>query len=109
MLNGSRGFFTTEDIDKSVQDRVKCFDCHPSGPLWGQGKSFTIGFIRTFEEQALLDFALWREGLKQERRSLRLMITDLKWSFPTKDSLQLQFFLPAGSYATTVLREFVSI
>jgi tRNA pseudouridine13 synthase len=60
----------------------------------------------------LADFVLYREGLeqaglKQERRSLRLIVADLEWSFPTEDSLQLQFRLPAGAYATTMLREVV--
>ncbi|MGR6034397.1 MAG: tRNA pseudouridine(13) synthase TruD [Candidatus Nitrosoglobus sp.] len=112
ILDGSRGFFLAETVDESLRARVRCFDCHPSGPLWGQGESLTVGIARALEEQVLAGSALWREGLereglKQERRSLRLVVADLEWSFPTKDSLRLQFYLPAGAYATTMLREVV--
>jgi tRNA pseudouridine13 synthase len=112
ILQGSRGFFLAETIDEALQARVQRLDCHPSGPLWGQGEPLTLDVVRTFEERVLADFVLYREGLeqaglKQERRSLRLIVADLEWSFPTEDSLQLQFRLPAGAYATTMLREVV--
>ncbi|ABA57369.1 Pseudouridylate synthase [Nitrosococcus oceani ATCC 19707] len=113
ILDGSHGFFVAETIDEALQARVRRFDCHPSGPLWGRGESPAKRMSRALEEEVLADYALWREGLeqaglKQERRSLRLMVADLEWSFPpAMDSLQLHFRLPAGAYATTVLREVV--
>jgi tRNA pseudouridine13 synthase len=114
ILQGSRGFFLAEIIDEALQARVRRLDCHPSGPLWGQGEPLTLGVTRAFEERVLADFILYREGLeraglKQERRSLRLVVADLEWSFPTENSLQLQFYLPAGAYATTMLREVVKV
>lgn len=114
ILHGSRGFFLAETIDETLKARVQGLDCHPSGPLWGRGEPLTSGITRAFEERVLADSTLWRaglerEGLKQERRSLRLIVTDLEWSFPTADSLRLQFYLPAGAYATTMLREVVAI
>jgi tRNA pseudouridine13 synthase len=45
--------------------------------------------------------------LKQERRALRLPVTELAWEFEGDDTLRLAFRLPAGSYATAVLRELV--
>jgi tRNA pseudouridine13 synthase len=112
ILDGSRGFFLAETVDEALRARVRCLDCHPSGPLWGQGESLTMSIVRALEEQVLAGSALWRgglerEGLKQERRSLRLVVADLEWSFTTEDSLQLKFYLPAGAYATTMLREVV--
>ncbi|QBQ54903.1 tRNA pseudouridine(13) synthase TruD [Nitrosococcus wardiae] len=114
ILDGSHGFFLAETIDETLQARVRCFDCHPSGPLWGRGSLPSGGITRAFEEKVLADSVLWRkglegEGLKQERRSLRLVAADLEWSFPTNDSLQLYFRLPAGAYATTMLREVVEL
>ena len=44
-------------------------------------------------------------GLKQERRGLRLPVVGLAWEWLGDDVLSLSFQLPAGSYATTVLRE----
>jgi tRNA pseudouridine13 synthase len=46
-------------------------------------------------------------GLVQERRSLRLPIGAPVWSWPEPDCLELSFSLPAGAYATSVLRELV--
>ena len=48
-------------------------------------------------------------GLKQERRALRLPVDDLLWQLPAADSLSLEFSLPAGAYATSVLRELLSV
>jgi tRNA pseudouridine13 synthase len=45
------------------------------------------------------------QGLKQERRSLRVIPGDLQWQLET-DQFTLEFFLPRGSFATTLLREF---
>ena len=44
-------------------------------------------------------------GLKQERRSLRLLPVDLVWRWLADDVLQLEFSLPPGTYATVVLAE----
>jgi len=46
-------------------------------------------------------------GLKQERRALRVIARDMTWSWPVGDELLLEFSLPAGCYATSVLRELV--
>ncbi len=45
------------------------------------------------------------EGLKQERRALRLRPASLEWDWPEADVLRLRFALPPGTYATVVLAE----
>jgi tRNA pseudouridine13 synthase len=112
MRTGSRGFFLAAEMDEVLKERICCLDCHPSGPLWGRGELPTRGEVRILEEQVLMDCELWRkgleqQGLKQERRSLRLVVANLEWSFPRRDVLQLHFRLPAGAYATAVLREII--
>jgi tRNA pseudouridine13 synthase len=112
MRTGRRGFFLAAEMDEVLKERICCLDCHPSGPLWGRGELPTRGEVRILEEQVLMDCELWRkgleqQGLKQERRSLRLVVANLEWSFPRRDVLQLHFRLPAGTYATAVLREIV--
>ena len=47
-------------------------------------------------------------GLKAERRALRVMPRDLDWTL-SGDGLRLRFSLPSGSYATSVLREVVTV
>ena len=49
-------------------------------------------------------------GLKQERRPLRVRLDDLQWHFGDDDKrLQLDFFLPAGTFATVLLRELMTL
>ncbi|MGK0381792.1 MAG: tRNA pseudouridine13 synthase, partial [Flavobacteriales bacterium] len=47
-------------------------------------------------------------GLKQERRAINLFPNDLEWSL-TNDTLKLSFSLPAGTFATSVLREVIDV
>ncbi|HSG11757.1 MAG TPA: tRNA pseudouridine(13) synthase TruD, partial [Gammaproteobacteria bacterium] len=46
-------------------------------------------------------------GVRNDRRSLRLPVGSLAWQWLTGSELELNFSLPAGSYATSVLRELV--
>ncbi len=61
------------------------------------------------ENSALADADDWLQGLvhfglEQGRRPLRLKVRNLQWQYANQ-VLRLTFSLPAGSYATTVLRE----
>jgi tRNA pseudouridine13 synthase len=70
--------------------------------------------VLALEEAALAGYAAWRlgleqVGLQQERRALRLAVQDLAWTLDeAAATLTLSFYLPAGAYATTVLREVVA-
>ncbi len=46
--------------------------------------------------------------MEQERRPLRLLPKDLHWRWLDDDALELSFELPAGTYATVVVRELAS-
>jgi tRNA pseudouridine13 synthase len=66
--------------------------------------------VRSLEERAAQDHAVLADGLIQAgvdtaRRSLRLPLRELAWEQPDAHTLILGFYLPAGAYATTVLRE----
>jgi tRNA pseudouridine13 synthase len=50
---------------------------------------------------------LAKEGLKSARRALRVVPSGLDWQWLGENELKLSFQLPAGSYATSVLRELV--
>ena len=52
--------------------------------------------------------ALDGAGVEASRRALRLRPAGLAWEFDD-DSLVLEFELPAGAYATSVLRELVTL
>jgi tRNA pseudouridine13 synthase len=113
LLAGSNSYFVPEEIDATIQQRLASFDIHPSGCLWGKGdtpaQAEAAELERTLAEaHPVLCRGLEQAGLKQERRALRLPVAELQWELDASAQLlELRFFLPAGAYATTVLRELV--
>ena len=112
MLDGSRSVFGPEPFDEALAQRLASFDIHPTGPLWGRGEPRTTGEAAQLESEVLSDgealalrAGLESEGLRQERRALRLKPVDLAWSWRESDVLELAFALPPGAYATVVLAE----
>lgn len=111
-LAGSHSFFVADTPDAELQRRLQGHDIHPTGPLTGKGEPAVSGACRQLEEDCLAPCAGWVQGLaaaglKQERRALRVIPDNATWSWPQADELLLEFSLPAGSYATSVLRELV--
>ena len=90
------------------------FDLHPTGPLWGEGASPAAGAAHALEQgvaAAEPALAAWlaKAGMAHERRILRLPIAGLTWHYPEPEIVQLQFVLPAGCFATAVVRELVDL
>ncbi len=113
MLSGTQSIFPIEMPDSEIEQRVCDLDIHPSGAMWGAGElasSMEVEVLekRVVEGEALFCDGLKRVGLKQQRRSLRLMPLDLQFKQLDQQSIELQFELPAGSYATVVLRELLA-
>ena len=110
MLDGRRSVFGPEPYTAELGERLARFDIHPTGPLWGRGALRTGGDCRALEEAALADAdsmslrrGLEAAGLEQERRALRLRPAELAARWLADDVLVLEFALPPGAYATTVL------
>lgn len=82
-----------------------------TAPLWGRGRSATAGDALAMENAALAPLAAWTNGLEhcglqQERRSLVLKPQDMSWKYDESErQLLLEFGLPPGEYATSLLRE----
>jgi tRNA pseudouridine13 synthase len=111
-LAGSHSFFLAETIDAETAARVAALDLHPTGPLWGAGELPSAGDVREMEARVAAGFPGWCAGLaaadlRQERRALRLPVADLEIE-PGDGGLLLAFGLPAGAYATAVLRELIT-
>lgn len=108
-LNQTNSHFQAEVIDQTLQDRLSQGDIHATGMLWGKGDSGVSAEALKLEQAiiakqpALVD-GLLKAGLEQARRSLRVIPDDFNWQLES-DNLRLNFGLPAGSYATTLLRE----
>ena len=113
-LADSHSFFNTTAMDEQLAQRLDSFDIHPTASLWGQGESAATAYAYATEQSVIQRFpelaeGLVKAGLEQDRRALRVMPVDLSWKFESTDSLLLAFQLPAGSYATALLREIVKI
>ena len=80
------------------------------GPLWGRGRVQASPEAIAFEQDALREHVAIAEelefaGLKQERRPLKLVPEEFSFKFEAAAVLKLEFTLPPGAYATSVLRE----
>jgi tRNA pseudouridine13 synthase len=114
MLNGTQSFFVVDQIDNKIQQRLQEWDIHPSGPLWGRGDSLSTGEVKALEDTVISRYHIWSEGLEksglqQDRRPLRLRVEELRWQWLDKQVFSIEFQLVAGSYATSVLRELITI
>ena len=109
----SRSFFPAGEAE-CTDPRLAILDLHPTGPLWGEGPTPTTDATAELEsavgaQHAALGHWLARAGMSHERRILRLPIGGLTWHYPEPDILQLEFVLPAGCFATVVVRELVDL
>lgn len=112
MLAGSHSVFACPQADAAIIERLARHDLHPTGPLWGAGDSLATdaalaGETALAATEPALCAGLAAEGLRQERRALRLVPAGLCGEALGDEAVCLEFALPAGAYATTVLRELV--
>lgn len=108
--DGSGSWFLFRGTEvAALRTQLAAHELHPTGPLWGQGPLPSQGRIAQLEQDVVQRHpafcqGLQAVGLEQDRRSLRLIPRQLEWRWLEQD-LELGFFLNAGGYATTVLRE----
>ncbi len=110
MLAGTQSVFVADEIDDTLIKRFAEKDVDITAPMWGAGELMSKGDVNAFEQTAIDKFpelttGLPRFGLKQERRRIRLCISQSDIETVDEQTLTVKFFLPAGCYATTVLRE----
>jgi tRNA pseudouridine13 synthase len=111
MLAGTQSVFPLENIDEVIEQRFSEKDVDITAPLWGSGKLMTTGKPLILEEtltELHQDFCqgLAKFGLKQERRRIRLSLSEGIIETDTSENLvTLKFNLASGCFATTVLRE----
>ena len=113
MLAGSHSIFSIDVVDSEIEQRIQKLDIHPTGAMWGGGELASTRDAELLEVAAVKDdmvfsAGLKRAGLKQQRRALRLIPETLQFNRIASNTIELQFSLPAGSYATVVLRELLN-
>lgn len=114
LLKGSRSFFVVDEVDDTINSRLASGDIQISAPLFGEGALTSVGTAREFEQAQLTAYPEFCQGLagarlKQERRAILAVPEQIQWRVIDSSSLQLEFFLPAGCYATSIIRELVNV
>jgi len=109
-LNERSACFVAEDVDDVMLHRLAAGELHPTGPMPGDGESLCTDEARAFETQCLQPYSAWIDSLASARvevarRSLRIIPGSLSWQHRPEGCLTVSFYLPAGSYATSLLAE----
>jgi len=112
MFSGSHSIFKAELPDTDIDQRLAAGKIHPAGLLWGEGENLMDAESLQLVQQAVEQYpvlakGLEQQGLKLEYRALRVFAQNLRYQFLDATTIQLQFTLPAGSYATALIREFL--
>ncbi|MEJ8568398.1 tRNA pseudouridine(13) synthase TruD [Elongatibacter sediminis] len=112
MLDGSRSVFPCDNLDESLETRCRELDIHPTGPLPGRDGMQPTDESAALENSVLAPYealtaALSAAGVDAGRRALRVCPRNAGCRFEEGDAV-LRFELPAGAYATAVLRELVT-
>jgi len=122
MLAGTQSVFHLDEIDDSINQRFIDKDLDITAPMWGAGDLMTTGEPLIMEQGVAEKNpeycqGLPRFGLKQERRRIRITVSDTNIELLTgqegagsteMNAIKVSFFLPSGCYATTILRELLS-
>ncbi|MCC6902063.1 MAG: tRNA pseudouridine(13) synthase TruD [Polyangiaceae bacterium] len=110
-LDGSGSVFVVEDPARE-QPRFDARDLHLTGPMPGPKMRRAAGLPLELEQRAATEAGIAPELIEAlgrfvdgTRRDLVVFPGDLTVSAPAPGELVLSFFLPAGSYATELVRE----
>lgn len=112
MLNGSHSIFSSAEPE--MNDRMAAVDVHATGPMYGKAGTLAVTAEVAALEQKIIELypvlinGMIAQGLKAERRSLRLLPENLRLTYePDEQTLIIEFALPSGAFATAVLAELV--
>lgn len=113
-LTGRGSWFVAQpDELVSLQTRVDQHELRITAPLPGDGEAGPQADALAFEQQALADATtllslMTRERVDAARRAMLVVPRDLHWNWCDEATLELAFWLPAGSFATSVVRELLT-
>ncbi|MBN3265353.1 tRNA pseudouridine(13) synthase TruD [Pectobacterium brasiliense] len=110
-LKGRGSWFVAKaDELETLQVRLDAGELQITAPLPGDGELGTQDEALVFEEQALTgQETLWslvkRERVEPARRAVLLYPQQMHWEWQDDVTVAVKFWLPAGSFATSVVRE----
>ena len=110
MLAGTQSVFLAEQVDQALINRLQQGDIDLTAPMWGRGQLMSKEDVQALEQNIAdqhQEFAQGLEmfGLKQERRRIRLRLSTPKLEPLNENKVKVSFCLPAGCFATTIMRE----
>jgi tRNA pseudouridine13 synthase len=111
-LDGRGSVFKVESPDDALASRCTRGEIHPTAPMVGEGETLASGAVAQLEQQVQQRFpealaVVRAQRMSSERRALRILAKDLAHEY-ADSCLRLRFSLPAGAFATVVLREIVA-
>ena len=110
-LNGSHSWFVVDESEDlaQLQQRLAQQDVLLTAPLIGEEEKSAVDFEHEIfaQHQALFDL-MRQERMKAARRAILMQPQHFQWQFEP-NGLRLKFYLPAGSYATALIRELVNV
>lgn len=106
-------FVATQEELAELQRRVDEKELMVTASLPGSGEWGTQRDALTFEQSAIaeeceLQSLLLREKVEASRRAMLLYPQQLSWNWWDDVTVELRFWLPAGSFATSVVRELIN-
>jgi len=106
-------FVATCEEQAELQTRVEAKALMITASLPGSGEWGTQRDALAFEQQAVADAPdlqalLVREKVEAARRAMLLYPQKLSWNWWDDITVELRFWLPAGSFATSVVRELIN-
>ncbi|WP_111977049.1 tRNA pseudouridine(13) synthase TruD [Algibacillus agarilyticus] len=112
ILSGSNSIFVEPALTDELLKRYSTHDIQISAALWGEGDLKSFDKIADIEQAVANEHEALAQGLcsvrmKQERRSINLHLPDISYQY-SKQTIELQFDLPTGCFATAVLREIIN-
>ncbi|AMP92607.1 tRNA pseudouridine(13) synthase TruD [Legionella pneumophila] len=111
-LSGSNSIFVTDkNMDEQLVKRISEKDISPASPLPGKSKNLVNGKALQIINEVYAEWSAWldgleKNGLEEAWRANILYAEQIEYTIK-QDTLELSFILPAGSYATVILRELV--
>ncbi|THA10880.1 tRNA pseudouridine(13) synthase TruD [Rodentibacter pneumotropicus] len=109
-LKGSHSWFKADESEdlNALQVRLNQQDILLTAPLIGEENLVASAIENDIVEQHNAFSPLMKqEKMKAARRPLLMQAQGFQWQF-VEEGLKLSFYLPAGSYATALIRELVN-